>query len=140
MFPDLYDSSSVPSSSSPSFHSNLVVELDITTEIHTSANLDLLVDTTVDIDPITIPENTIPYFSPSPIPPPFDPPILRKSTGPYHPPAYLLDYSCISVNTKLAPGLPYDILDGLSYFHLGPTFQSFVMTIIATPSKLVFFH
>ena len=85
--PDLYDSSSVPSSLSPSFHSNPIVELDITTEIHISANLDPIVDTTADNDLITIPKNTIQYFSPSPIPPPFDPPILRKSTRPYHPPA-----------------------------------------------------
>lgn len=68
-----------------SFHSNPAIELDITTEIHTSANPDLIVDTTADTDPIIILENTIPYFSPSPIPPlfdsssippPLDPPIL----------------------------------------------------------------
>ncbi|XP_030945924.1 uncharacterized protein LOC115970427 [Quercus lobata] len=36
--------------------------------------------------------------------------------------------------------LPYDIYDGLSYCHLGPTFHSFVMAVTTTPSKPAFFH
>ena len=69
------------------------------------------------------------------------PPVpLRKSTRVHKPPSYLTDYSCKLVVTKPELGLPYDISDGLSYCHLGPTFHSFVMAVTTTPSEPTFFH
>ena len=74
-----------------------------------------------------------------PISPPPDLPILRRSTRPYHPPAYLSNYSCNTVSTKPASGLPYDISNVISYSHLGPQFSSFVMVVSSIPSEPVSF-
>ena len=64
----------------------------------------------------------------------------RRSTKPHNPLAYLTDYSCKAMVSKPASGLPYNILDYLSYENLGNTFYSFVMLVTATPAKLAFFH
>ena len=67
-------------------------------------------------------------------------PVLRRSTRPHHPPAYLSDYACKAVSAKLVSGMPYDISDGFSYSHLGSSFHSFFMAVTTTPSEPATFH
>ena len=71
---------------------------------------------------------------------PIQPP-LRRSTRPYFPPSYLLNYSCKTiVSVKPQSGLPYALSDFLSYSPLGPTFKSFVLAVNAAPSEPISFH
>lgn len=63
------------------------------------------------------------------------PPPLRKSTRPHKEPSYLQDYSCAFAHslasTEHTSGAPYDIADSLTYSHLEPAYQSYLMTITA---------
>ena len=65
---------------------------------------------------------------------------LKRSARSHKPPSYLFDYSCQFVGTKPCSGIPYVLLDHLSYSHLGPAFLSFVMAVSFTPSELVSFQ
>lgn len=91
----------------------------------TPCSIDLPPSTSTDIDPIPT--------SSSPI-------VLRRSTRPHHPPAYLTDYSCKTVVSKPSPGSPYDISNHLSYENLGSTFHSSVMFVTATPAEPTHFY
>ncbi|KAF3957561.1 hypothetical protein CMV_017440 [Castanea mollissima] len=91
----------------------------------TPSSIDLSPSSSPDIDPIST--SSIPV-------------VLRRSTRPHHPPAYLTDYSCKAVVSKPSPGSPYDISDHLSYENLGSTFHSFVMSVTATPVEPVHFY
>ena len=86
---------------------------------------------------IFIPSIAIPISSP---PLPFTLLVLRKSSRPHHPLAYLKKYSYNSVSFKFASSLPYDISDDLSYSHLGTTFHYFIMAVTTTPLEPSFFH
>lgn len=95
-----------------------------------SPNDDLLItDATVDPSP-----------SPTLVPPaPF-----RKSARDTRPPAYLKDYTCTAVTTASSaatlPGAPYDISQSLSYSHLEPCYQSYLLTISSCPQEPQHFY
>ena len=65
---------------------------------------------------------------------------LKTSARSHKPPSYLFDYSCQFAGTKPCSGIPYVLLDHLSYSHLGPVFHSFVMAVSFTPSEPVSFQ
>ena len=56
----------------------------------------------------------------------------RKSARPSKPPAYLQDYSCASAGVP-ASGGPYDIAHCLTYAHLVPSYQSYVLAVSSNP-------
>lgn len=59
------------------------------------------------------------------------PPPIRKSTKAHQTPIYLQDYACNTTATARPPSLPYDIANSLTYSHLDPSYQSYLMTISA---------
>ena len=80
-----------------------------------------------------VPIDSQPLINPSPT-------TLRRCARSHNPPTYLSNYSCKSISTKPASGLPYDVLASLSYSHLGLAFHSFVMEVNSTPSEPTFFN
>ena len=58
----------------------------------------------------------------------------RKSARPSKPPAYLQDYSCAFANLP-ASGGPYDIAHSLTYAHLMPSYQSYVLAVSSNPQE-----
>ena len=78
--------------------------------------------------PISIPTNpTLPIVAPPPV---------KKSIRTNKAPVDLQDYACNSSTASLAlvvashaPGSPYDIANCLTYSHLEPQYQSYLMTI-----------
>ena len=78
--------------------------------------------------PISIPINpTLPTAAPPPV---------KKSTETHKAPIHLQDYACNPIATSPAlvvvshaPSSPYDIADYLTYSHLEPQDQSYLMTI-----------
>ena len=89
--------------------------------------------------PTTLDSISSPTTDPMPVSSPLALPVLRRSTRPHHPLAYLSDYFYQPVSTKLASGLPFDISNVISYSHLRPQFSSFVMVVSSTPSKPISF-
>ncbi|XP_075636697.1 uncharacterized protein LOC142608926 [Castanea sativa] len=70
--------------------------------------------------------------SQSPTPVPSAPSVpLRKSTRDTRPPAYLKDYACIFVT----PSAPYDLAQSLTYSHLEPCYQSYLLTVNSCPQE-----
>ncbi|KAF3973131.1 hypothetical protein CMV_003417 [Castanea mollissima] len=67
---------------------------------------------------LPIPASSPPVVSAPPMP-------LRKSTRDIRPPAYLQDYACAT----FASGAPYDLAKCLTYSHLDPSYQSYLMTV-----------
>ncbi|XP_075650646.1 uncharacterized protein LOC142621210 [Castanea sativa] len=65
---------------------------------------------------------------------------LRRSSRSHKPPSYLSEYSCQFASTKPSSGVPYVLSDHLTYFHLGPSFHSFVMAVSSNSSELVSFQ
>ena len=129
--PHMIESSLIPSQPDPI--------IDSTPSIH-----DVLAKPVLDsAEPVPNTVVSIPSLSPTIEPMPVsstpDLPVLRRSTRPHHPLAYLSDYSCKAVSTKPASGLPYDISNVISYSYLGPQYSSFVMAVSPTPSKLISF-
>ena len=58
------------------------------------------------------------------------PPVpLKKSTRDTRPPAYLQDYAC----TTFAPGAFYDLAECLTYSHLEPSYQTYLLTVGSSP-------
>ncbi|KAF3963172.1 hypothetical protein CMV_012409 [Castanea mollissima] len=112
-------------------------QLDVTNDVPTSPNvlpsptfatpssIHLSPSSSPDIDPISTSSILV---------------VLRRSTRPHHPPAYLTDYSCKAVVSKPSLGSPYDISDHLNYENLGSNFHSFVMSVTATPVEPVHFY
>ena len=62
---------------------------------------------------------------------PASPVPLRKSTRDTRPPAYLQDYAC----TAFAPGAAYDLAECITYSHLEPGYQSYLMTVSSSPQE-----
>ncbi|XP_030931061.1 uncharacterized protein LOC115956939 [Quercus lobata] len=60
---------------------------------------------------------------------------IRKSARTSKPLAYLQDYSCASACSP-ASGGPYDIGHSLTYAHLIPSYQSYVLAVSSTPQEL----
>lgn len=60
-------------------------------------------------------------------------PLTRKSTRVYKTAAYLQDYACNSTASTPTPGSPYALSDYLTYSHLLPPYQSYLMTVSACP-------
>ncbi|XP_075665332.1 uncharacterized protein LOC142634993 [Castanea sativa] len=124
--PHIVESSLVPS------QSNSIIDSNPISQSIRNVPVELVLDFADPVSPSALPISTPIELLPVPSIP--DLPALRRSTRSHHPPAYLSDYSCKAVNTKLASSLPYDISDVISYFHLGPQYFSFVMAISTTPS------
>ena len=60
------------------------------------------------------------------------PPVpLKKSTRDTRPPAYLQDYAC----TIFAPSAPYDLTKCLTYSHLEPSYQTYLLTVGFSPQE-----
>ena len=55
----------------------------------------------------------------------------RKSTRVHKTLAYLHDYACNLATIVPDPSSPYDMADFLSYSHLNPSYQSYLMTVSA---------
>ena len=81
---------------------------------------------------------------PSPTPTLVPPAPFRKSARDTRPPAYLKDYTCTAVTTASSaatlPGAPYDISQSLSYSHLEPCYQSYLLTISSCPQEPQHFY
>ena len=56
---------------------------------------------------------------------------LRKSARDTRPPAYLQDYAC----TTFAPGAAYDLVECITYSHLEPGYQTYLMTVGSSPQE-----
>ena len=69
--------------------------------------------------------------SSSPLVVPASPVPLRKSARDTRPPAYLQDYAC----TTFAPGAAYDLAKCITYSHLDPGYQSYLMTVGSSPQE-----
>ena len=123
--PHMVESSLVPSQPDPIIDSNQV------SQPIANVPAKLVLDS---VDPISTSDLLLsPQIAPiTSIP---DLPVLRRSTKSHHPPTYLSDYSWKAISTKLASGLPYNILDVISYSNLGPQYHSFVMVVTTTPSE-----
>ncbi|KAF3973631.1 hypothetical protein CMV_002968 [Castanea mollissima] len=67
---------------------------------------------------LPVPASSPPVVSTPPMP-------LRKSARDIKPPAYLQDYACAT----FAPSAPYDLAKCLTYSHLEPGYQSYLMTV-----------
>ncbi|KAF3953049.1 hypothetical protein CMV_021463 [Castanea mollissima] len=59
---------------------------------------------------------------------------IRKSARTSKPLAYLQDYSCASACSP-ASGGPYDISHSLTYAHLVPSYQSYVLAVSSAPQE-----
>ena len=58
------------------------------------------------------------------------PPVpLKKSVRATRPPAYLQDYAC----TTVASGATYDLAQCLTYSHLEPCYQTYLLAISSSP-------
>ena len=77
---------------------------------------------------------------------PLQTPPTRKSTRAHKTPAYLQDYACNSaaLSPSTAPshisGTPYAIEDCLTYSHLDPNYQSYLMTVSSSHQAPQSFH
>ena len=71
------------------------------------------------------------FTAPSPTTPVAAPPPITKSTRVHKTPVYLQDYACNTAATAHPPSLPYDIADSLTYSHLDPPYQSYLIIISA---------
>ena len=67
--------------------------------------------------------------SSSPLVVPAPPVPFKKSARDTRPPACLQDYAC----TTFAPGAPYDLAECLTYSHLEPSYQSYLLTVGSSP-------
>ena len=79
------------------------------------------------------PSQVLSPAAPSSSPPvvPASPMPLRKSARDIRPPAYLQDYAC----TTFAPGAAYDLTECITYSHLDPGYQSYLMTVGSSPQE-----
>ena len=75
-----------------------------------------------------------------------DPPPPRKSTRTHKAPIYLQDCACNSttispsIATSHASGTPCDIVDYLTYCHLDPKYQSYLITVSHGHQAPQYFH
>ena len=56
---------------------------------------------------------------------------LRKSARDTRPPAYLQDYAC----TAFAPSAPYNLAECLTYSHLEPSYQTYLLIVGSSPQE-----
>ena len=112
--PHMIESGLVPSQ--PTLPPNPIIDSNQVPQTITDASAEPILDSADSISTSDLPITT----QIAPITSISDLPVLRRSTRSHHPPTYLSDYSCKAVSTKLASGLPYDILEVMNYSHLGP--------------------
>ena len=132
------DCNSIPTPISTSTHVSSSISLPSVSVDSSSPAASLSTDS--DEVPLDFAEPVL--FVPSDSQPLINPPptTLRRFARSHNPPTYLSDYSCKSINTKPASGLPYDVSTSLSYSHLGSAFHSFVMAVNSTPSEPASFN
>ena len=103
-----------------SIFANPVLDNDITSS---------LMSTNVSPSPSQVFSPTTPSSSPPIVPASLMP--LRKSARDTRPPAYLQDYAC----TTFAPGVAYDLVECITYSHLEPGYQTYLMTVGSSPQE-----
>ena len=114
--PNDIDNALFPSSIS----TNPILDNDITSSLMSTAispsPSQVLSPATPSSSPLVVPASPVPF---------------RKSARDTRPPAYLQDYAC----TTFAPGAAYDLAQCITYSHLEPGYQSYLMTVGSSPQQ-----
>ncbi|KAL4620721.1 hypothetical protein ACB092_06G176100 [Castanea dentata] len=126
---------SILDSHTPSHTPDLHVPVSFPNDLHShdlNANLSNSVSHEVDTSPYNPLNPSSTTSPPLPISSPALP-LTWKSTRVHKTPAYLQDYACNSAASIPTPGLPYALSNYLTYSHLHPPYQSYLMTVSACP-------
>ena len=57
---------------------------------------------------------------------------IKRSSRQSTKPIYLQDYACVTTHVF---GAPYDVADGLTYSHLKPCYQSYLLAVSTSPQE-----